>query len=430
MDGVGDECDNCPNHSNPGQEDNEGDGIGDVCDSNDDNDPSNDANDCAPFNALIYPGATEVCGDLVDNNCNGFIDEPLDINILEEQDIFCNGQPTGLISVEGACGLPPYSYTWNNGASTPTISNLSAGTYKVTITDAQGLTKQQTFYITQPNLLTLSTSRRNVSCYGNTDGSASANPNGGVSPYTYLWSNGATTKTADNLVAGTYTVTVTDNNLCTKTATVTITQPTALEISSVDVGPDPGNPGKFIITIYAQGGTPYNDGYRYRRCNANGTGCAAWKVSNVFTNMATGTYLMKVKDKNGCIDEQLVTVENPPAMVAIPDGIVTDDANDTPIGQMEVESTYVYKPLEVIGMTLFPNPGREFVMVRWIAPEVGYVQVTMHDLSGKLMHQEHVDQLSGMNEYQHSTSDFKPGMYIVTLKTQQTAQSAFWIKAN
>jgi hypothetical protein len=318
MDGIGDECDNCPNHSNPGQEDNEGDGIGDVCDANDDNDPYNDASDCAPFNALIYPGATEVCGDLLDNNCNGLVDEPLGIVVLSEQDIFCNGQPTGMISVEGSCGLPPYAYSWSNGASTSTIANLPIGTFKVTVTDAQGLTKQQTFSITQPTMLSISVSRRNVSCHGSADGAATATANGGVSPYTYLWSHGATTKTADNLVAGTYTVTVTDNNLCTKTASVTITQPTAIEITSVDVVPDPGNPGKFIITVYAQGGTPYNDGYRYRRCNANGSGCAAWKVSNVFTNMAPGTHLMKVKDKIGCTDEQLVTVENTPALMVVP----------------------------------------------------------------------------------------------------------------
>jgi hypothetical protein len=97
---------------------------------------------------------------------------------------------------------------------------------------------------------------------------------------------------------------------------------------------------------------------------------------------------------------------------------------------MEVESTYVYKPLEVINMILLPNPGREFMMLRWYASQPENAQITIHDISGRLIHQEKVEQILGFNEYHHITSDFKHGTYIITLKTPQTAQSNYWIKAD
>jgi large repetitive protein len=79
--------------------------------------------------------------------------------------------------------------------------------------------------INEPTLLTVGVSGTDVTCLGGSDGSATATPSGGTAPYSYLWSNGATTQTISNLVAGTYNVTVTDAKGCTVAGTITITQP-------------------------------------------------------------------------------------------------------------------------------------------------------------------------------------------------------------
>lgn len=79
-----------------------------------------------------------------------------------------------------------------------------------------------------------------------------------------------------------------------------------LIITSVIVEPDPANPGKYRFTVTAAGGVPYSDGYRYRRCNSLGAGCTGWQVSNVLSNIPTGSYIVRVRDKNNCVAEQAV----------------------------------------------------------------------------------------------------------------------------
>src|SRR5205085_1360937 len=111
------------------------------------------------------------------------------------------------------------------------------GTYTVTVTDANGCTAATSVTITQPAAaLSLSQTHVNVLCFGNATGSVDLTVAGGTTSYTYAWSNGATTQDISGLIAGTYTVTVTDANGCTATTSVTITQPAAaLSLSQTHV---------------------------------------------------------------------------------------------------------------------------------------------------------------------------------------------------
>jgi len=137
----------------------------------------------------------------------------------------------------------PYAYTWSNGATTQDISGLLAGTYTVTVTDAKGdslgCTATTSVTITQPTPVALSSTQVNVLCNGASTGSIDLSVSGGVAPYTYTWSNGATTQDISSLAAGTYTVTVNDANGsvsgCTATTSVTITQPDAVALTKTQV---------------------------------------------------------------------------------------------------------------------------------------------------------------------------------------------------
>ena len=118
-------------------------------------------------------------------------------------------------------GTPPYSFHWSTGANTQNITNLSAGTYTVTVTDALGCTSTGQVSVAAaipPNVVIVASS--NARC--DQPGSATASASGGATPYSYHWDNNENTAVATNLTAGTHTVTVTDAAGCTATATVTI----------------------------------------------------------------------------------------------------------------------------------------------------------------------------------------------------------------
>ncbi len=120
----------------------------------------------------------------------------------------------GLANVVASGGTPGYSYLWSNG-DTSTALTAPAGTYAVTVTDAQGCAAVDTVTIAEPSAIVPTVTSTLESAPGANDGSATANPTGGTPPYTYLWSNGGTTATISNLPVGTYVVTVTDANGCT-----------------------------------------------------------------------------------------------------------------------------------------------------------------------------------------------------------------------
>ncbi|MFN5887170.1 MAG: SprB repeat-containing protein, partial [Flavobacteriales bacterium] len=151
--------------------------------------------------------------------------------------VLCFGNSTGSINLTVTGGTSPYTYAWSNNSTQEDLTNLSAGSYTVVVSDNSACTAQLTITINQPTTaLSLSTMQVNVGCYGNNTGSINLTATGGISPYTYAWSNNTTQEDPTNLAAGTYSVTVTDANGCTSQTNVTITQPQApLALSTTQV---------------------------------------------------------------------------------------------------------------------------------------------------------------------------------------------------
>ena len=135
----------------------------------------------------------------------------LSLTTASQTNVSCNGGSNGTATVSPSGGTPVYTYSWApSGGTAATATGLSAGTYTVTVTDANLCTATRNFTITQPTAISTATAAQtNVFCNGGSNGSASVTPSGGVGGYTYSWSpSGGTAATATGLSAGTYTVTV------------------------------------------------------------------------------------------------------------------------------------------------------------------------------------------------------------------------------
>jgi hypothetical protein len=206
------------------------------------------------------------------------------------------GLDNGGIRTTVAGGTTPYAYLWSNGATTADISSLAAGTYHVTVTDAHGCSTN-TFTTVAPSTGTSVTfTQTNVTCFGLANGSATATATG-IAPYTYAWSNNATTQSITGLQAGAYTVTVTGANGCTATATVTITQPAALYVVVIPKGTTCGLDNGGIRTTVSGGTAPY------RYLWSNGA-----TVANIGP-LAAGMYRVTVTDANGCFTNTAAVVD-------------------------------------------------------------------------------------------------------------------------
>ncbi len=227
---------------------------------------------------------------------------PLVASISVINNIVCNRDSNADAFISTIGGLAPYTYLWSAGYGTNSyISGLSAGTYTVSIKDASGCNSTASVVITQAPVMNVYTASNNVQCYGGNDGSAYAIVSGGLAPYTYLWSNGNTTLSVNNLSRGVYSITIKDKNNCTLILTDTITQPQEIKIAdSVHnlhcFGDKNGN-----ISSTVTGGTgPYT--YLWKPGGATGS---------VDSNLVANTYTLNITDNNGCAGFAAITITQP-----------------------------------------------------------------------------------------------------------------------
>ncbi len=235
-------------------------------------------------------------------------------------DVLCFGALTGGASVAVSGGNGSYTYLWSNNATTPAITGVASGDYSVTITDGEQCTASATATVNQPDQLFANAVATPESANGANDGTASANPSGGVAPYTYKWSNNETTQEITDLEPGLYTVTITDDNGCTITQTVqVIAGDCGLSASFSTVSPNCNGEANGSATVSLTGGNgPFTYLWNTQGMDATESGLAA------------GNYTVTVTDANGCTISGEVDVINPPALTLAVDNVVnTQCANET-----------------------------------------------------------------------------------------------------
>ncbi len=220
----------------------------------------------------------------------------LTASISAQTNVLCNGNNTGNATVAAGGGAGTYAYSWNNGQTTVVATNLSAASYTVTVTDANGCTIKTTASITEPSALTLTLTPINLLCNNISTGQVSCSVAGGTPNYSYSWSTTSTTNNISLLAAGGYTLTVTDNNGCTIQNSTTLTQPSAVTMT-LSSTPDHCNQQDGTATIIVGGGTV---AYTYSWSNAQN--------NSSISNISAGTYTVTVTDNNGCSLIQTIAV--------------------------------------------------------------------------------------------------------------------------
>lgn len=254
-----------------------------------------DANGCTALDTVILTEPTPI----VDNssltfpNCN-----------------LCDGA----ITVNPSGGTGPYTFLWTTPSAPPapqpvtaTLNNLCAGAYTLVITDSTGCQENFAYALSNVNAPTPNTTVTTVSCNGDCDGSISAAPTGGTTPYTYFWNpTGDTTQSINGLCAGQYSLNVTDANGCIGVAIDSVTEPDVLLANINSANPNcAGSCDGWAVSNTIGGTAPFS--YNWTPGNL---------PQDSITNLCSGTYFVTVTDSNNCTVSDSVTLIEPTGITA------------------------------------------------------------------------------------------------------------------
>ncbi len=298
------------------------------------------------------------------------------INATMSSTVGCLGGSDGSILSDGNGGLGQYTYNWGANTanqSTAEATGLTAGTYTVTVADTIGCASTATLTLLDPPSALITTdSSSDINCFGDNNGWAMITATGGVPGYTYAWSNGNNTDQISNVVANTYTVTVTDAFGCEVITPVIISEPANALSATIT------NNGNGSLTASGSGGT---GSYTYLW-----NSLAGGQTTATATGLTSGTYTVVVSDANGC--NTLVTLD-----------IIV-------VGQTEInhENTIV----------VFPNPASDNVYIDLTLNEFSDVQINILNITGQaILSKEYV--VNKNDRIELNTSSLLSGVYTIQL---------------
>ncbi|MFH1320459.1 MAG: PKD domain-containing protein [Bacteroidota bacterium] len=376
------------------------------------------------------------------------------------------GQSDGEVSVIAAGGTTPYTYLWDDPGSstTDTVTGLAAGTYNITVTDANDCQDTASVVITEPHMLSIAATGTDVNCNGVCDGDAFAVLSGGSTPYYYLWNDPAsqTTSTATGLCAGVYDVVGADSIGCPATTTVAIGEPPALTVTTTVnniscYGACDGN-----ATVTVTGGTsPYS--YLWDDPGTQATSSA--------TGLCAGTFNVTVTDANGCTETSSATISEPPALnitstvdtatYGVADGIIylnvsggtasynytwSNGAPDSSVATGLAAGTYGVTVMDANGcldsasidvpeatgienpqgfqnpegLGIYPNPTEGLITFDIKLKETTDVEIQIQNVVGEILHSYSLGEIQKVM-HEVDMSELPNGVYFVKLVTKDSS---------
>lgn len=250
------------------------------------------------------------------------------------------GSSNGSINITVTGTTNPYTYLWSNGATTQDVNSIPAGSYTVGITDVNSCLYNYPVLLSNNGTLAITSTVTNVVCNNGLSGAINLIPTGGTGPYTYSWSNGASTEDISSLAAGTYTATVTDGGSCIGVHSATVTQPTQINYTSSVVNESCGNENGEIFLTVTGGVAPYT--YTW----SNGS------IAEDPNYLQAGTYSVTIRDANNCTRTANFTLINEVAScsiscdVAIGSSVITNETCGNDNGAIDVSITNGLQPFQ------------------------------------------------------------------------------------
>ncbi len=205
--------------------------------------------------------------------------------------VTCAGNRGGLIRVSGRGGTAPYRYNWQNGVTLPVIRDLSAGNYRVSVTDANNCQTTLTVAVGSPApLLATVATITAPKCFGDTTGRITTTVSGGTAPYRYNWNTGRTTANINSLGVGTYRVLVRDANGCTAdTLKVGLSASSKIALTATINPPTCLGLNNGIVSIAPIGNAPFH--YAWEKGD----------TTNFVLDLSVGKHKVRIRDAQGCL---------------------------------------------------------------------------------------------------------------------------------
>ena len=394
-----------------------------------------------------------------DNGCQisdtAIIDQPEQMNITAIiNDAGCYGNSDGSIDVSVSGGIQPYSYQWTHGPASQDISNLSRGTYLLTVTDDNLCTSNDSFDVSEPDSLMITLTVSHVLCADSSGGAIDLSVTGGTGPYNFDWNNSDTTEDLTDLTKGIYSVMITDDHGCQAMDSVEITEPAPMVVLAATTDALCHGDSNGMVDLTVSGGIlPYH---------------FMWNNSDTtedLNEVPSDTYFVEIMDGNGCVAKDTVVVYEPDPLVlnldSVPahgdnsDGmawvtvtggtqpysyqwndplsqttdtafdlvagtynvVVTDDNGCTTNASVIVTKTTGFEVVaadnEVI---VYPNPNSGTVYIFNLLEFSKTVDLVISDYAGREIFNE---QINGQDRYEYKfESDASEGVYIFMLRAE------------
>lgn len=253
---------------------------------------------------------------VLDNDCETVLDivlsQPAELQLNPEvEQPRCANTMDGEIQLSVLGGTAPFTYNWNNGATTQNLQNVASGDYVVVVTDANNCQiTSPMLSVSTPDTLQIQVDElQEVSCFNENNGRILLTTMGGTAPYVYEWNNGTTTEDLTNVTSGDYTLKITDDAGCERLDSFVVTNPMALSIAN-STSQNASCPGATDgeIRLNISGGTTTNGAYQINWLNQN-------TDTTTLTNLTAGDYAVEILDDNNCRTDTTFSITAPDELV-------------------------------------------------------------------------------------------------------------------